>query len=37
MCARVSADAGVSVGRPVKLVADLNQMHLIDSGNGRVL
>jgi multiple sugar transport system ATP-binding protein len=37
ICARLSAAAGVSPGGHVKLVADLNHMHLIDARSGRTL
>ena len=37
LCARVSTSAAVAAGAPVKLVADLNHMHLMDWHSGRVL
>ena len=37
VCGRVNPDAGAAPGQPMKLVADLRQMHLIDAASGRVL
>jgi multiple sugar transport system ATP-binding protein len=37
VCGRVTPGAGAEVGRRMKLVADLRQMHLIDDATGRVL
>ncbi len=37
VCGRVNPNAGAQAGRPMKLVADLANMHLIDAGSGRVL
>jgi multiple sugar transport system ATP-binding protein len=37
VCGRVNPNAGAQAGRPMKLVADLANMHLIDEGSGRVL
>jgi len=37
VCGRVNPGAGAEVGRRMKLVADLRQMHLIDDASGRVL
>jgi multiple sugar transport system ATP-binding protein len=36
-CARVNPDCGARVGAPLKLVADLRHVHLIDDETGRVL
>ena len=37
VCGRVNPNAGARDGRPMKLVADLANMHLIDGGSGKVL
>ena len=37
VCGRVNPGAGAESGRTMKLVADLNNMHLIDGNSGRVL
>ena len=37
LCGRVNPNAGAQAGRRMKLVADLNNMHLIDEASGRVL
>jgi multiple sugar transport system ATP-binding protein len=37
VCARVNPDCGASAGAPLKLVADLRHMHLLDDETGRVL
>ena len=37
VCGRVSPNAGARDGRSMNLVADLNNMHLIDDASGRVL
>ncbi len=37
VCGRVSPNAGARAGAPMKLVADLDNMHLIDDGTGKVL
>jgi len=37
VCGRVNPNAGAQPGRPIRLVADLANMHLIDEGSGRVL
>jgi len=37
VCGRVSPAAGARDGRSMKLVADLNHMHLIDAQSGLVL
>jgi len=37
VCGRVNPNAGAQAGRPMKLVADLANMHLIDEASGRVL
>jgi multiple sugar transport system ATP-binding protein len=37
VCARVSPTAGAAAGSRMKLVADLNYMHLIDDRTGKVL
>ena len=37
VCARVNPSAGPQPGAPVKLVADLRHLHLIDSSSGKVL
>jgi len=37
VCARVNPDCGAQVDAPVKLVADLRHMHLLDDESGRVL
>jgi multiple sugar transport system ATP-binding protein len=37
VCARVNPDCGASVGAPLRLVADLRHMHLLDDETGRVL
>jgi multiple sugar transport system ATP-binding protein len=36
LCGRVGPYSGAQAGRPLKLVADLNSMHLIDDSTGRV-
>jgi multiple sugar transport system ATP-binding protein len=37
VCGRVNPNSGAMDGRPMKLVADLANMHLIDEATGRVL
>jgi multiple sugar transport system ATP-binding protein len=37
ICARVNPDCGAQPGAPLKLVADLRHVHLIDDESGRVL
>jgi multiple sugar transport system ATP-binding protein len=37
ICGRVSPNAGAQEGRPMQLLADLNNMHLIDDESGKVL
>jgi multiple sugar transport system ATP-binding protein len=37
LCGRVNPKAGAQDGAPMKLAADLNNMHLIDGASGRVL
>jgi multiple sugar transport system ATP-binding protein len=37
MCGRVNPNAGARDGAPLKLAADLNNMHLIDEASGRVI
>ncbi len=37
VCGRVNPNAGALAGKPMKLVADLANMHLIDEASGRVL
>jgi multiple sugar transport system ATP-binding protein len=37
LCGRVNPKAGAQDGAPLKLAADLNNMHLIDGASGRVL
>ena len=37
VCGKVSPNAGAQAGRPMKLVADLANMHLIDDSSGKVL
>ena len=37
VCGRVNPNAGARAGVPMKLVADLNNMHLIDDAIGKVL
>ena len=37
VCGRVNPNAGAQDGKPMKLVADLANMHLIDEATGRVL
>src|SRR3954467_11757676 len=37
VCARVDPDCGAEPGAPLKLVADLRHLHLIDDSSGRVL
>ena len=37
VCGRVNPTAGAQAGRPMKLVADLANMHLINEASGRVL
>ena len=37
VCGRVNPNAGAQDGRPMKLVADLANMHLIDGAGGKVL
>jgi multiple sugar transport system ATP-binding protein len=37
VCGRVSPAAHAESGRTIKLMADLDQMHLIDSNSGQVL
>ncbi len=37
VCGRVDPNAGAKDGAPLKLAADLNNMHLIDEASGRVI
>ncbi len=37
VCGRVNPNAGAAEGKPMKLRADLNNMHLIDDSTGKVL
>jgi len=37
VCGRVNPNAGAKDGAPLKLAADLNNMHLIDEATGRVI
>ena len=37
VCGRVSPKAGAQVGANMKLLADMNNMHLIDDQSGKVL
>src|SRR5258708_26284303 len=37
VCGRVNPNAGAQPGRPMKLVADLANMHLIDDASGKVV
>ena len=37
ICGRVNPNAGATEGKPMKLLADLNNMHLIDDSTGKVL
>ena len=37
VCGRVNPNAGATAGKPMKLRADLSNMHLIDDGTGKVL
>jgi multiple sugar transport system ATP-binding protein len=37
VCGRVDPDAGARDGAPLRLAADLNNMHLIDEATGRVI
>jgi multiple sugar transport system ATP-binding protein len=37
VCGRVNPNAGAKDGAPLKLAADLNNMHLIDEASGRVI
>ncbi len=37
VCGRVNPNAGAQAGRPMRLIADMANMHLIDEGSGRVL
>jgi multiple sugar transport system ATP-binding protein len=37
VCARTNPAAGAQPGRPLKMLADLGHMHLIDDESGRVL
>ena len=37
VCGRVNPNAGARDGGTLQLAADLNNMHLIDAGTGRVL
>ena len=37
MCGRVNPAAGAKDGAPLRMAADLNNMHLIDANTGRVL
>jgi multiple sugar transport system ATP-binding protein len=37
VCGRVSPGAGATAGRPMRLIADMNHMHLIEDDNGKVL
>jgi len=37
VCGRVNPNAGAKAGAPMRLVADLNNMHLIDDASGMVL
>ena len=37
VCGRVNPNAGATAEKPMKLMADLSNMHLIDDGTGKVL
>jgi multiple sugar transport system ATP-binding protein len=37
VCGRVNPNAGAQDGRPLRLAADLNNMHLIDETTGQVV
>ncbi|HZZ91259.1 MAG TPA: sn-glycerol-3-phosphate ABC transporter ATP-binding protein UgpC [Usitatibacter sp.] len=37
VCARVNPDCGAQVGSPLRLVADMRHVHLLDDATGRVL
>jgi multiple sugar transport system ATP-binding protein len=37
ICGRVNPNAGAQAGQRMKLVADMNRMHLIDDDSGKVL
>jgi multiple sugar transport system ATP-binding protein len=37
VCGRVNPNSGARDGAPLRLAADLNNMHLIDDATGRVL
>jgi multiple sugar transport system ATP-binding protein len=37
VCGRVSPNAGAQTGQRMRLVADMNHMHLIDNDSGKVL
>jgi multiple sugar transport system ATP-binding protein len=37
ICGRVNPNAGAAAGQPMKLRADLSNMHLIDDTTGKVL
>jgi multiple sugar transport system ATP-binding protein len=37
VCGRVNPNAGAQTGRNMKLVADMNHMHLIDEGSGKIV
>jgi len=37
VCGKVNPNAGAADGKPLRLAADLNNMHLIDDGSGLVL
>ena len=37
VCGRVNPNAGARDGAPLRLAADLNNMHLIDDASGRVI
>ena len=37
VCGRVNPNAGATAEKPMKLRADLSNMHLIDDGTGKVL
>jgi multiple sugar transport system ATP-binding protein len=37
VCGRVNPNAGAKDGAPLRLAADLNNMHLIDEATGRVI
>jgi multiple sugar transport system ATP-binding protein len=37
VCGRVNPNSGAREGAPLRLAADLNNMHLIDAASGRVI